>query len=657
MTGAAAVPLDRVNQLLGMLHANPADPTVASRLAMQLADLGLVNPALMWFKFANLIYLRTGMAPDRLFACGAAAEALLADKPSEAAALMKEYLDIYPGDADAWFIRLSTAKYQLSQGKIDQPALSAMIRQASIGLTNLLQSIRKAAGDSEATTRPVDSDTDSTLADLTGDPARLSKSGHPDLAEAYISAATSLAWLDLYYRHDAASADPLINVLAKLVSPNDVQLLRLRGWREYVSGDSDGAVGPLQLAAKGDDALAKLGLVMMDRDKPSKHDQAVADAKTLLNAHPALMIGATLWAELNGMGISVDPSPQSDVIADLVNRVPGEFMQLVTSPESFYTIRAEPTRAIYEFGEPVLIHVLVKNFSNTDLAIGDDCALHPDVWFDAFLRGQVEQSFMGVAVGRIDERLVLGAGQSFSTDVRVDEDQLFPLFGQSPSQDLLINMTVVSNPAGVKEGTANQPGKVQVGPCGLSVQLTRMLERASTPISTPDARNKLADRLDGGDGGTRFRTLEIMASYALILRRAGTADEKAEAEDLADTVRKAQNDREAPVRAWAKYLEAVLTSGATKSAVIQGMAHDAEWTTRLMAVTAAPLSRETATSVLEPLCADPDPTVREYAKGMSEILAEATTQPSSAPEPSAAPPMHELEAPEPPSPPPSPPAQ
>jgi hypothetical protein len=503
----------------------------------------------------------------------------------------------------------------------------------------------------------MDSDTDITLADLTGDPARLSKSARPDVADAYISAATSLAWLDLYYRHDVAAADQLINVLAKLVLPNDVQLLRLRGWRAYVSGDSEGAIGPLQMAAKGGDPLAKLGLVMIDRDKPTKHDQAVADAKTLIDAHPSLMIGATLWAELNGMGVSIDPSPQSDVVADLVNRVPGEFMQLVTNPESFYTIRAEPTRAIYDFGEPVLIHVLVKNFSNTDLAIGDDCALHPDIWFDAFLRGQVQESFIGVAVGRIDQRLVLGAGQSFSTVVRVDEDQLFLLFGQSPSQDLLVNMTVVSNPAGVQQGNANQPGKVEVGPCGLSVQLTRMLERASTPISTPDARNKLADRLDDGDGGTRFRTLEVMASYVLILRRVGNADEKACAEDFADTIRKTQNDHEAPVRAWAKYLEAVISSAAAKPAVIQGMAHDPEWTTRLMAVTAAPLSRETAPSVLQPLCADPDPIVREYAKGISEALAAATTQPASEPQPGAAPPMHELEAPEPPAPPPSPPAQ
>lgn len=634
LTQAASPALERVTQLVQMLHANPADPTIASRLAMQLANLGLVSPALTWFKFANQLYLETGARPDRLFACGAAAEALLADKAGESAALMKQYLEIFPSDSDGWFICLATAKYQLAQGKTDQAAYTALMRQASIGLTNLLQGIRKAAGDTTATTRPMNSDTDSPLPDLSGDPALLAKSHRPELAQAYISVASSLAWLDLYFRRDVAAADPLLDVMGKLLSPNDLQLTRLRGWRQYIGGDSDKAYATLQLAKT--DPLAELGLVLIDLAKPSKHDQALGRAKALMNAHPSLMVGATLWTDLNDKGVTIDPGSQADAVANLVNGAPNELMQLVNNPSNFYTIRAEPARAIYEFGDPILIHLVIKNLSSIDLAIGDDCTLHPDVWFDAYLRGEVEQPLSGVAVGRIDQRLVLPAGQSYSTDVRVDEDEMFALFGNDPRQDLVVNMAVVTNPAGVREATANQPRQVVIGPCGLRVQLTRMLEREAMPVSTPDAGNRLVDQLEQGNGGERFKILEVLGTYVVIFRKSGDPQQKSMADDFTDAIRKAQIDPNAPVRAWAKFLNAFLQSDNGRADAIAVMAHDGDWMTRLMAVMASPVLHEKAVDLLAPLTSDPDSIVREYARGVSDGLTAATTQPTSTS--SAAPP-------------------
>jgi tetratricopeptide (TPR) repeat protein len=628
LTQSAAVPLDRVNQLLNMLRANPADPLVSSRLAMQLADLGLVNPSLLWFKYANLLYLRTGARPDRLFAFGAATEALLADKASESADLMKEYLTVFPGDAEGWFIRLATAKYQLAQGKTDDAANAVLMRQASIGLTNLLQSIRQAAGDSTATTRPINSDTESTLPDLSGDPARLAKAGRPDLADAYISAASSLAWLDLYFRHNATAADPLLEVLSRLLSPKDVQLVRLRGWRQYVGGDADGAIPVLQLASKSD-PLAELGLALIDLSKPGQHDEGIARGKALLNAHPSGAVGAMVWSEMSGLGVTIDPSPQSDAVASLVNNIPGEFVQMVNNPETFYSIRAEPVQAIYQYGEPMLVDVLVKNNSDVDLAIGSDCALHPDLWFDAYLRGEIEKALSGVAVGRIDQRLVLPAGQSFNTFVRVDQDTMFSVLGQNPSLDLTINMAVVTNPAGVKPAGPNQPAEVVIGPCGMKVQLSEMLERAPTPISTQEARNKLIDRLEDPDGGVRIRTLEALATYVMLLRKSATPDDKTVADEFADAIHKSRGDPAGPVRAWARYINAFINSGNQEDA-INAMAGDADWLTRLLAAYGSPVLGAKASAIAQRLSSDRDPVVQQYAKALSRSLAAAATQPESA---------------------------
>ena len=64
MTQDKALPVDRVTQLLGILQANPADPVVCSRLAEELAQLGLVDTAVLWYGQANGLYSGTGVRPD-----------------------------------------------------------------------------------------------------------------------------------------------------------------------------------------------------------------------------------------------------------------------------------------------------------------------------------------------------------------------------------------------------------------------------------------------------------------------------------------------------------------------------------------------------------------------------------------------------------------
>ena len=157
LTQAKALPVDRVQQLLGILQANPADPVVASRLAEQLAQLGLVNDALLWYAVADQLYTRTGVRADPAFALGASSQLLLGKKADKAGELITRYNAALPDDADGWFIALSILKYQLAifPGSSDlQAQYAATMRQAASAMYNRLQNIRKTSGDLTATTRP-----------------------------------------------------------------------------------------------------------------------------------------------------------------------------------------------------------------------------------------------------------------------------------------------------------------------------------------------------------------------------------------------------------------------------------------------------------------------------------------------------------------------
>jgi hypothetical protein len=201
--------------------------------------------------------------------------------------------------------------------------------------------------------------------------------------------------------------------------------------------------------------------------------------------------------------------------------------------------------------------------------------------------------------------------------------------GQNPSLDLTINMAVVTNPAGVKPAGPNQPAEVVIGPCGMKVQLSEMLERAPTPISTQEARNKLIDRLEDPDGGVRIRTLEALATYVMLLRKSATPDDKTVADEFADAIHKSRGDPAGPVRAWARYINAFINSGNQEDA-INAMAGDADWLTRLLAAYGSPVLGAKASAIAQRLSSDRDPVVQQYAKALSRSLAAAATQPESA---------------------------
>lgn len=630
LTQEKALPSDRVSQLLGILQANPADPVVCSRLAEQLAQLGLVDTAVVWYGQANGLYGATGAPADPAFVLGASSELLIAKMAEKSLGLAQRYNTAVPDDADGWFVTLSVLKFQLAQYSDEtlQAKYTSTMKMAGIAIANRIEKIRKLAGDTSATTRPVDSPDDTVLSDLSSDDTRFKPAQYRELLAPYKATLTSLAWLDLYYKHDVASAVPIIDDLERLSASGDATVKRLRAWQQYVAGDSSGALTKLQPLAP-DDPLAGLGVALIQLKDPATAPKATVLAQRLLDDHPSGVIGAVLWAEFGHLGLKVDPAPSSGPVATLVANVPNAYLDLATQPKNFYDIEVTPLKPTFDYGEPILVRVFMQNTSNIDLAIGDDAAIHPTLWFDARFRNMQMQNIFGAAVGRLDQRLVLAPGDSVSTVVRVDQDALHDIFSGNPAYDLLLDLNLVTNPVGIS--TDPRVGTVQARPgvCGYSVPSSELIGREPVPIATADQINALYARLNADDGGEKIRTMQAITAYTVLLQSAKTKEGQQLCDDFISQLHRVDPGGRIPVLAFQKFESVAVAQPDDRVALIAAMTTDSHWQCRMLGLIATNALGAKGVPIASQLANDSDPIVRDYANALTASLqAIAATQPS-----------------------------
>jgi len=630
MTQENALPVDRVQQLLAILRANPADPVVASRLAEQLAELGLVGPSITWYAAANQLYSISSVRADPAFVLGASSELLIGKKVEDAATLATRYTAALPSDADGWFVALSILKFQLSLYQ-DDPAMEALqkstIQRASIAISNRIMVIRKQTGDNDAATRPDNAETDTVLPDLSDDAGRFKAAQYRDLIGLYQSSLESLAWLNLYYRADAGRAAPLIDDLPRVgVAPDDPTYLRLRAWQQYRSGDSKGALPKLQALGKID-PLAAMGAIMIEAENPATEPQAKLKAQKLLNDHPCGVIGAVIWSEFTNYHLTVDPSPDSGSALALAENIPQAFLQLISAPREIYTLDIAPLKSSFSFGDPILVRVTLQNISTDWLAIGNDCALQPELWFNARLRGMLSQTVPGVAVGRLDQRFVVGPGDTVSTVVRIDQDALHRLFTVNPKVDLEVNLELVTNPTfgsdpGNKKGPSMRPGV-----CGYSQSSTDLISREPTPMDSPQQRLAVYQGLNSDDGGEKIRTMTLLAAYIQALGDQKSDQVQAIVTEMLNKLHRVDNAGRDCVLSYQKYLLAQVASDADRPDAIKAMANDEHWQMRLLALQLAGQEGDKDMDVVEQLTGSKDTVIHDYAVALSQSLEAAKASP------------------------------
>jgi hypothetical protein len=241
----------------------------------------------------------------------------------------------------------------------------------------------------------------------------------------------------------------------------------------------------------------------------------------------------------------------------------------------------------------------------------------------------MNQGVAGVAVGRLDQRLVLAPGNSVSTVVRVDQDALHQLFVTDPRIDLAVNLLLVTNPSVPREQNAvSQSAMAEPGICGFAQPSTDLIAREPTPIESPEQRLALYQGLTSDDGGEKIRTMDVIAAYIKMLN--GNNDPNAQAinTELLGKLHRVDNAGKDCVLAFQKYLLASTAAGADLADAINDMANDNHWQTHLLALQLAGQLGEKGIPIADQLTGSDDPIVRDYAAALSQSLQAAATQPS-----------------------------
>jgi len=633
-------PAERVAQLLAMLRANPSQPLVMTRLALHLGAAGLVNDSVNWFQFAMGLYRSTHEAPSFEFGQGAPAELFLADRPDDALDLLNTYLTSYPEDEGGWNTLLAITKWEVGRNPNDKAAQdlddkSKLAAQAA--LFNRLQMVRKAMGVAGAATQPANATGAITIPDLSNDAALLKKNGNAGLANDYINAVQALAWIELYFRHDTASADPLLESLGTLLTDKDVALTRLRGWRRLVdTTDVDTQPARQKLSAVADrDPLAAMGLVMLDlhSSQPQTVTQAKLRAIQLLSANPSGALAAMLYGQFVAVGAKAQPGNNAAAITTLVNNFPSDWLNVLQHPENFYAIRVEPLQVTFDFGQPVLVKVTLQSINNYDITIGPEGVVHRDLWFDALLKGGIGQTIYGATFDRMGQALVLHPGRSISQIVRVDDQQLATIFFSVPQNAIPIDFTLLTNPISLADKKGVQ---AQSGMCGYRVTTMNPIERKPVVVANADAMKLLGTKLANGPADERMRMLMAVRLYVKALREdANLAGQGATlANNLAARIDHAiSTDTNTTVRYWATYQQTFINFNDAQAmgASIGLLASSDLWPMRLLSLTVAPALPDKGQSLATLLANDGDANVKAYAAAMLEQLAKPSSRPSTQP--------------------------
>ncbi|HUB25893.1 MAG TPA: hypothetical protein VL992_10730 [Tepidisphaeraceae bacterium] len=645
LTGSTEGASRRVGLLLAMLRSNPMDPPAAVALGQELAEQGLASESAESYvmAFSLFRYANKPLPPE--LAIGGAIELYLAGRTDDAIALIDTMLSNIPGESDGWMVRLAIAQDARATTKMTVSSYDSLCSQAVLGLTNHLQQLRADAQMPNSDLLPASTPPDTTQPsdvgvlgpttepiaqppDLSNDLPILVKANNSPLTDSYVSAVADLAWLRLYFLHDASpDTQSLVSQLQKLLPADDMQLRCLLGWSLLNQGKY--AEARDQLASIADKApFAALGIMALDDQAGNKND-ADQLAHAELASHPSGVAAAMLYSKMRGRGATIVPLSQSEVIKAQVDAFPKDWLQIVSQPQQFYSISVEPLSQQVGFGQAILARVIVRNASNYDLTIGEDGTLKPEIVFDAAVHGIVEKQLNSVITDQFWRRTLLPPGQQATQIVRLDMLGISDAINLQPQAAEELEFAVTSNPIIVKQA-------IVTGGCGYRSGYSDSLERTATPLDSPDERKQLYDLLASASSADRFCAAERLITFSHVKEAEAqgpdASTQLAIAKELLDHAAPASKDSDPAVRAWTQYLTTLVSPSDQQTDMVRQMAISDDWYTRLLSlIEGHRLLPDKGQAAAEALSTDKEPIVQAYAQVVLDQIAEeaaAATQPA-----------------------------
>jgi tetratricopeptide (TPR) repeat protein len=618
---------DRVATLLAMIRSNPAQLPVIYNLAREVANAGLVEDALRYYTLGVDVATRQGTPIPQDYALGYASELYLGGQPQMLAAtrsIVDQLLKQDPNGVESLLLRWYAER---AGGENDAAAKTQ--RQVVNAALNRVATLRQQLGvtGAGAATRPVESPDAPTIPDLSGDVAKIKDEKNAALVEPYTDAVADLAWYLVAVANQPAETAKLLPTLKALLSDKDPIVVRIEGWTFLAQEQYDQAGVKLRAVADKD-VLARAGTYLLWAQNPAERPQAVAAATKLLQEQPSGLLAVVLSDTLRDLKVKLTPRDKVDDVRKALADFPKDWLRIIEAPQSFYQLKAEMAggRVLFPFGEPMMAVVTIRNVSNFDITIGPEGVIRNDLWFDAQLRGLVQQLVTGAAYERIGQALVLKPGASISQSVRIDQGQLAQVLAGYPNPTLSFFGQVRTNPMGNASG-----------PCGYAVGFGSITERSGFPLNDGSLK-ALSNLATNGSVPEKLRSLDLIAAELESLRQQKESDQvKALITSFAEALSRGASDPDPVVATWGSFLTAA--HDASKLARMRDrLLGDPEPTRRvigLMASNGLPLEGQKAI-VEKVLAEDKDEMVRMYATGMREIAQMVADQPAATqPAPSA----------------------
>jgi tetratricopeptide (TPR) repeat protein len=621
----SGTPVERFGTLLQMLKSNPAQQAVMFQIAQELSEAGLVLEALQFYpqtvKVANL----NGVPLGRDFALAYATTLYMGGVIGQtqyftvARAIPDQLLKQDSGDVEVLLVQWLI---QRALGDAEKPNADKTKVQVLNAALNRLLTVRQQLGvvGPGSTTRPVESPDPINLPpDLDADVKKLQSD--PQFGEVrltYAQALADLIWYQVYIDNKPDEAAKHLPELKALLGDKHPVVVRIEGFIFLAQNQPDQAKVKFQ-AVMDQDVLARMGMILIDwasaGDAAAPKDKAMAEARQLLSEHPSGMLAVLLADGLRKLNVKLVERGDAAAIRGQLNAFPKDWLGVIDSPQAFYKLTAEMVdgRVLFPFGEPMYAKVTILNpvTSQYNLTIGAEGVIHPDLWFDAGLRGLVQQQVVGAAYERIAGPLVLKPGQFVTQRVRLDQGSLLAELVSRPQPSITFFASVRTNPRG--EGGC--------GPCGYGVPFNSITERGSFALTDPTLRGLLSD-VANGSPAVRMRGLELMGVLAESIRQNSPGNPKLMqlAGALLDAIDRSRQDPIQGVATWATFLTAV-HAPAKRQVAMDSLLKDQIPERRLLGLLIAnsltPAQRKDLTTAL--LKEEKEPMVRTYAEAMREL--------------------------------------
>lgn len=633
---ATATRLQRGQQLLDLLKANPLQRQYSAELADLAADAGLVNESLPWFNLALQTEHRQG-DPGIHTMLNLAAELFIGDQAPDAKRVIDALLKIDPQNTQAHFLRVLIAR---AVGNKD--AFNNAIVEASNVLSNRVIEAANAAapaGTPKTTTRPIDDTDPMALLDLESTVAQLNQARNPELKNQFAEAVADLAMFEAYFTSQPRAATSLVEALQGVVPDGSPEVARLQGWVDLLSQKPDEAkleeANVKFSSAAAQDPLAELGLieVMLSDGKEGHKTSAQEMGQQLLTEHASGLLGAILWDRLNKDHIKLTRDKALQVA---MQAYPSELLLLIDQPQQVYSIHVDPVHVLSYVGEPLLASVSFVNLTGDDLTIGPGAMIKPELLFQ--LTAKIGKNPDFSAFDNVAGPMVLPRYSQFTQIVRVDQTQLLAYMSSLPGYAFEVTGTLTSN-------------QVVGGLGGYTEPLMKSFFREASSL-TPQGIQATMQNAANGRTDQKITAVSQLELYVRELRSVKNMPPGAQQDIdmMVGAIHHARSDSLPAVAAWASKCEAEIRPLSQAESIVRDMADSPDWRQRQLAVVLAPmLDPATRQELLEKLTNDPQGSVREDVVAVKGLVAlprptsmpatEPTTEPAALPQtpPPAAP--------------------